>query len=308
MRNIFIIFVVVVLAIIGVLFLIRGSSQKTENESLIIKGSDTEVQLVSNLVEAFLGKNPEADISVTGGGSGVGVAALLNREINLANSSRRIKEEELLQAKSKNSDVQEFILARDGLSIIVHPENQIEKLTVDEIGKIYRGEIVNWEKVGGKDKKVELYGRQSTSGTYLFFRNLVVKDDYSPNMKNMEGSQAIVDAVKSDKNGVGYVGVGYVKDDKGSLRNDIKIVPIAKDIDSPAISPLDKDAVKKGDYPISRPIFQYLSNLPVKNSLLDKFLLFEASDQGQDIIEKTGFYALTETDIIQNQLLFEKIK
>ena len=309
MKNIFIAFAVVILMIIGAVFLIEKPSQKPGKEQhLTIKGSDTEVQLVSNLVEAFLEENPNANISVTGGGSGVGIAALLNGEIDVANSSRKMKDEELLQAKNKNLDVQEFILARDGLSIIVHPQNPVEKLTLDQIRKIYKGEIINWKDVGGKNERIVLYGRQTTSGTYIFFRDFVVKDDYSPEMKNMEGSQAIVDAVKVDKNGIGYVSVGYIKDENGRPRQEIKIVPIVQETNDIAISPLDKEAVKRGDYPISRPIFQYLAHLPAKDSLLEKFLLFETSSEGQEIIEKTGFYSLTEVDVKQNQLLFKKIR
>jgi phosphate transport system substrate-binding protein len=139
MKNIFITVAIVILVIIGAVLLLGRSSQKpeTEKQSLTIKGSDTEVQLVSNLVEAFLEKNPKANISVTGGGSGVGIAALINSEIDMANSSREMKQDEKSQAASRGLDVQEFILARDGLSIIVHTENPIARLSLEQLGKIY---------------------------------------------------------------------------------------------------------------------------------------------------------------------------
>ena len=304
-----ILFSIVLLAGISVfIFLTKNQSTIPKKESLVIKGSDTEVQLVSNLVEAFLEKNPGADISVTGGGSGVGIAALLNGEIDLANSSRKMENKELEQAKNKWLEIQEFILARDGLSIIVHPENTIQQLPVNQIAKIYKGEIANWKEVGGKDGKIVLYGRQSTSGTYVFFRNFVVQDDYSPEMRNMEGNQAIVDAVRADKNGIGYVGVGYVKDENNQPRNDIKIIPVAKDKESAAVSPLNSEAVKQGEYPISRPIFQYLPRLPQKNSLLERFLHFEMSEQGQEIVKKAGFFSINEEDEQKNQQLLEIIR
>ena len=272
--------IIVIVAIIGVIFLGNNTkAPKNQKESLTIKGSDTEVQLVSALAEAFSKENPGIDISVTGGGSGVGIASLINKEIDVANSSRKIEDSEISKAKENNIDVQQFILAIDGLSIIANPNNKIEKLSVDQISKIYKGEIKNWKDVGGTDKKIVLYGRQSTSGTYTFFRNFVVKDDYSPEMKNMEGSQAIVDAVKSDESA-----------------NDN------------AISPLDKEAVQRGEYPIMRQIFQYLAYLPNKDSIMDKFIRFETSEAGQKIIEKSGFYTLTNSDIQQNESLFEKIK
>ncbi len=309
MKNIFITAIIAMLVIIGAIFLTGRLSQKSviQKQSLVIKGSDTEVQLVSNLVEAFLEKNPEANISVTGGGSGVGIAALLNGEIDMANSSREMKQEEKLQAANRGLDIQEFILARDGLSIIVHPQNSVTKLSIEQLGKIYRGEIKNWKEVGGKDLPIVLYGRQTTSGTYVFFRDFVLKGDYSSEMRNMEGNQAIVDAIKTDRNGIGYVGVGYVKNERGGPREDIKVILVSKE-DGLSVSPLDKEMVEKGQYPIVRPIFQYTAHLPLKNSLLEKFLRFEASNEGQTIVEQAGFYSITNEDRQKNQQLLKKIK
>jgi len=282
-------------------------SDPQARESLVVKGSDTEVQLVSNLAEAFAESHPDASISVTGGGSATGIAGLLNGELQIANSSREMNQEELDQAKAKGLDVKEFILARDGLSVIVHPGNTVKQLTLDEISKIYKGEIKNWKDVGGADKPIVLYGRQSTSGTYSFFRSAVVKADYSTDMRNMEGSQAIVDAVKADEGGIGYVGVGYVKDEAGAPRADIMVLPVEKE-DGTTVSPLDKAAVMAGEYPIFRPIFQYLASAPSKGSLLEDFLLFEASAEGQALVEKTGFYSVTEADTRQNDAFFATIK
>lgn len=308
MKKIILFSAILLIGIPVFIFLTKNQSAIPKKESLVIKGSDTEVQLVSNLVEAFLEKNPGADISVTGGGSGVGIAALLNDEIDLANSSRKMEDKELEQAKNKGLEIQEFILARDGLSIIVHPENPIQQLSIDQIAKIYKEEINNWKEVGGRDEKIILYGRQSTSGTYVFFRNFIVQDDYSPKMRNMEGNQTIVDAVRADKNGIGYVGVGYAKDENNQPRSDIKIIPVAQDGESGAVSPLNSEAVKQGKYPIARPIFQYLSHLPQKNSLLEKFLSFEMSEQGQEIVKKAGFFSINEEDEQKNQQFLKNIK
>ncbi|MFA5791569.1 MAG: PstS family phosphate ABC transporter substrate-binding protein [Candidatus Paceibacterota bacterium] len=293
------------LAVLIVIFLFWDKSPTSKEESLTIKGSDTEVQLVSNLVEAFLEKNPRANISVTGGGSGVGIASLLNGEIDLANSSRAMEEKELEQAKEKKLEVGEFILSIDGLSIIVHSESEVPQLSIDQLAKIYQGEITDWKEVGGAQGKIVLYGRQSTSGTYTFFRNFVVKDDYAPSMRSMEGNQAIVDSVISDKNGIGYVGVGYVKYENNQPRNDLKVLSISGEAGK-AISPLDGEAVKKGEYPITRPIFQYLPRLPQKDSLLEKFLRFETSKEGQEIIEKAGFFPINKEQEEKNQQLLEK--
>jgi len=308
MKKIILFSTILFIGIFAFIFLTQNQSTTPKKERLVIKGSDTEVQLVSNLVEAFLEKNPGADISVTGGGSGVGIAALLNGEIDLANSSRKMEAKELEQAKNKGLEIQEFILARDGLSIIVNPENLIQQLSIDQIAKIYKGEINNWKEVGGKNEPIVLYGRQSTSGTYVFFRDFVVKSDYSPAMRNMEGNQAIVDAVKADKNGIGYVGVGYVKDENNQPRRDIKIILVAQNEKSEAVSPLNSEAVKQGKYPIARPIFQYLPHLPQRNSLLERFLRFEMSKQGQEIVKKSGFFSINEEDEQKNQQLLKNIK
>lgn len=282
--------------------------QEPETMSIVIKGSDTEVQLVSNLAEAFIEVNPDADISVTGGGSATGIASLINGEIDLANSSRLMSDEEREQAFANGIHVREFILARDGLSVITHPTNPVKQLTVEQIGKIYSGEITNWKDVGGPDEEIVLYGRQSTSGTYGFFRDTVVKNDYSQTMRNMEGSQAIVDAVASDTNGIGYVGVGYVKDESGQPKTDIAILEVASTASGTYISPFNIEAVMEGRYPIFRRIYQYVAQTPAKDSLMEKFLQFEASPEGEEIIEAAGFYSLTPADKALNDAFFGDIQ
>lgn len=302
--------IVVIVALLGgaIYFATRGSAVPTADGPIVIKGSDTEVQLVSNLAEAFATTHASADISVTGGGSGAGIAALLNGEIDIANSSRPMKDDEKATAVQKNLDVREFVVARDGLSVIVHPSNSVTQLTVEQIGKIYRGEITDWKDVGGAPGAIVLYGRQSTSGTFGFFRDTVLKGDYADSMRQMEGSQAIVDGVKADAAGIGYVGVGYAKDETGAARTDIKIVLVASDAQSAGISPLDKEAVLTGKYPIFRPIYQYLKEMPAKGSLTDEFLHFEVSDEGQALVEKAGFYPVTAADKASNDALFSSMQ
>ncbi len=307
MKNSLVFGLVVLLLVGGVVFL-QGQKKSESISKVVFKGSDTEVQLISNLIEAFAVKNPGTDMSVTGGGSGVGIAALINKEADVANSSRKMKDEELAQAKQNGFDAQEFIMARDGLAVIVHPENLLSKLTLEQVGRLYRGEVKNWKELGGADEKVVLYGRQSTSGTYVFFRDAIVKGDYAADMRSMEGTQAIVDGVRLDKNGIGYVGLGYVKDDQGNPRSEIKVVPVALSEKDTYFTPLDTEAVKSGAYPITRPLYHYLANLPKRNSPLEKFLRFEMSDEGQSDIEKAGFVSLTPEDRKQNEALFANIQ
>jgi phosphate transport system substrate-binding protein len=267
-------------------------------QDIEIKGSDTLLQVVSNLAESYSTKEGTVRISVTGGGSGTGIAALINGEVDLADSSRQIKQEEINLAKEKGIVVKEFIIGRDMLSVVAHPSNPVKQLTMNQLSQIYSGKITNWKEVGGEDKEITLYGRQSTSGTYAFFMEHVVKGEYSPKMMNMEGNQAIIDAVARDKTGIGYSGIGYIMDSSGKPITIVSVINVAKDSGSEYISPLDKARIL--DYPISRGLYQYAANL-AQGSATYKFLQFELGEEGQQIVEKSGFIRYVEEDAIQNQ-------
>lgn len=275
------------------------------NGTLVIQGSDTEVQLVSSLAEAFTTARPNADLSVTGGGSAVGIAALLNGTTDVANSSRSLNDTERTQAQQKGIDVQEVILARDALSLITHPSNPIERLSVADLGRIYRGDVTNWKDVGGADAPIVLYGRQSTSGTFSYFRDTALQSDYSVDMRQMEGTQAIVDAVSADENGIGYVGVGYLLDEQNGATARVHVVAISSAQDGLPVSPLEKSAVLSGAYPLARPIYQYISGLPEAGSVLQSFLRFELSPEGQTIVEESGFYPMTDADRTANNAVID---
>lgn len=252
---------------------------------LQIKGSDTLINVVQKLAEEYMGKKSEAKIAVTGGGSGTGIAALVNRKCDIANSSRGIKAQEVSDANAKGIDPKRVIIAIDGLSIIVNAQNPVEKLTVDDVGKIYRGEVKNWNELGGSDSPVTLYGRQSNSGTYDFMKEVVMKGEYSSGLKSMNGNAQIVEAVAQDVSGIGYVGVGYVKDAKG-----IKVLRVAKTPELGYFSPLNEMDVKTGNYPITRPLNQYMDGMP--KGLAKDFILYELSKDGQAVIEQEGFFAI----------------
>lgn len=281
-----------------------GKGEKSQQDSVLeIKGSDTLLQVVSNLAEKYSEKN-DAKISVTGGGSGTGIASLLNGEIKVADSSRPIKGQELKTAKDKGIDVSEFIIGRDMLSVVVNENNPVSELTIDQLSKIYKGEIKNWKEVGGSDQKITLYGRQSTSGTYVFFLEEVVKGEYSASMRNLEGSQAIVEAVRQDKTGIGYDGLGYVVENGKPLKG-IKIIKLAKNKESGYSSPLDESKIS--EYPLSRPLYQYVAGIS-KESKVYNFLLFELSNEGQEIVKSSGFEKLSKGDSEKNKVALEKIK
>lgn len=253
-----------------------------------IKGSDSEVNLVQKLAEEFMKKNPEVNIAVTGGGSGTGIAALINRTTDIANSSRELNPKEVEAAKKAGIQPFRVVFATDGISVIIHPENPVDKLTLEQLGKIFKGEIKNWSEVGGPNLTISLYGRQSNSGTFVFFREFVLKGDYSPHKKMMNGNAQIVEAVQRDKAGIGYVAVGYVVNYKGEIKPGIKILPIAENAQSEAYSPIVMENVMTGKYPISRPLNQYLAGKP-SGKILD-FIRFELSPEGQEIVKKQGFF------------------
>ncbi len=257
-----------------------------------IKGSDSEVNLVQRLAEVFMKKHPDANIAVTGGGSGTGIAALINKTTDIANSSREIQSKEEEAAKSAGVQPFRIVMATDGISVVTHPANPISKLTLEQLGKIFNGEITNWKEVGGKDAKISLYGRQSNSGTYVFFREFVVKADYSPHMKAMNGNAQIIEALKKDQDGIGYVAVGYVVNDKGEMMPGVKIVNISKDGQSEAYSPAKIENVMSKKYPITRPLNHYTNGKP-SGKLLD-FIKFELSKEGQEIVRKEGFFPVQE--------------
>jgi len=253
-----------------------------------IKGSDSEVNLVQRLAEVFMQKNPGVNISVTGGGSGTGIAALINKQTDIANSSRELNSKEEETAKKAGVNPFRVVFATDAISLILHPENPVAKLTIEQLGKIFKGEIANWKEVGGPDLKISLYGRQSNSGTYVFFREFVLKGDYSQRMKSMNGNAQIVEGVQRDKAGIGYVAVGYVVGQTSEIKTGIKILNVARDDKAEAFSPAKMEIVMSGKYSISRPLNQYLNKKPT--GMLLEFMKFQIGPVGQEIVKKQGFF------------------
>ncbi len=255
-------------------------------EMIQIKGSDTIINLVQKEAEIYMQQNPGVKISVTGGGSGTGIAALVNKKCAIANASRAINAKEVESAVSTGVSPSRIVVAIDGLSVVVNGQNPVTKLSVDQIGKIFRGEIKNWADVGGSNMPINLYGRQSNSGTYGFFREMVLKGEYASTMNTMNGNSQIVEAVKADPSGIGYIGVGYARSASG-----VAIVDVAMKEGGAYKSPLDKTAVESGAYPIARPLYQYVDGTP--SGAIKAFLMFELSEQGQRVVEEEGFYPVT---------------
>lgn len=256
-------------------------------ETITVKGSDTEVNLVLQLAEAFMATDPDVSISITGGGSGTGIAALINGKTDIANSSREINRYELQLAAQRDVGARPFIFAADALAIIVHPSVGVDSLTFNELGKIYAGEIRDWSAVGGKAGAISLYGRQSNSGTFVYFRERVLGRDFCPELKQMNGTAQILEAVKNDPGGIGYVGLGYLTENEGRLRNGIRVLGISRQPGEPAVSPLDIQLILDGHYPLTRPLFQYTNGEP--SGKIRAFFEFEKSEEGLRIIGQNGY-------------------
>jgi len=283
-------FYLLVILTVAIALALVGCGRGSQQSAIQIKGSDTEVNVVQHLAEVYM-ENSDAKMSVTGGGSGTGIAALINNEVDIANSSRVMKEAEIENAKNNDVNPVRFIIAMDGLTMVVNEENPVKELTVDEIGKIFKGEISNWNEVGGPDLPISLYGRQSNSGTYIFFRDYVLKGDYSQHMKRMNGNSQIVESLKTDQAGISYVGVGYAVDENNNEVEGLNIVNVAIDENSKAVSPLKAENVKNGSYPLARPLNQYTNGQP-KGNVLD-FIKYELSEEGQQIVVEEGFYPVS---------------
>lgn len=275
------------------------AGQIVAQDFIQIKGSDTLINLVQRLSEVYMENHPETAIAVTGGGSGVGIAALIANRVQIANASRPMKDKEILAAKENGVVAYEIVVGIDGLSVVINGNNPVKSLTTEQIGKIFRGEITNWNQVGGEDLPISLYGRQANSGTYVFFQEHVLGNkDYSARMKQMNGNAQIVEGVIADKSAIGYVGVGYVYDDKGNVRDGLKVLPVSKDINSEPVDPLNPENVKSGKYPIARALYQYVNGKP-EGSLKD-FVAFELGE-GQKIVEEMSFYPVSGDYLIQNK-------
>jgi phosphate transport system substrate-binding protein len=256
---------------------------------ITVKGSDTMVNLAQKWAEVFMQNNPGASIQVTGGGSGTGVAALLNGTTDLATSSRELKESELENAKSRGIEPNVIEVALDGLAVIVHPDNKFDNITIKQVSDIFSGKIKNWNELGGPDMPITLYGRENSSGTYEFFKEHVLgrdengrQIDYAASTQVLQGTAALGEAVARDIKAIGYGGVGYFAE-----RNDVKILHVKQDENSPAISPsedgkVNYEAIWSGDYSISRYLYSFTNGEP--QGALKNFIEFILSEEGQKLV------------------------
>lgn len=250
------------------------------------KGSDTIVNLALAWAEKYQAEHPEVRISVTGGGSGTGIAALLNKTVDIANASRKIKQEEINQAKSNGVDPVEHIIARDAIAVIVNPENPVKQLTLKQISDMYSGKISNWSEVGGEDRPIVRLSRETNSGTHVYFLETVLRlgksDDktlFSTDTLLLPSSEGIVAEVRQNPNAIGYDGLGYVP-------KDLKMIAIAKEEGGAFVLP-SIATVNDKTYPIARDLYMYTNGEPT--GAVKQYLDWILSEEAQKIVADLGF-------------------
>lgn len=257
------------------------SSAMQAAEVITVKGSDTMVILAQRWAEIYMAKHPGVTIQVTGGGSGVGISALINGTTDICNASRPMKQSEIDKLKARfNVMGVEIKAAKDGLAIYVNETNPVQELTIDQLKRIYTGVITNWKDVGGPDAKILIYGRENSSGTYVYFKdNVLDGNDFSPMTQTMPGTAAVVNAVAKDKHGIGYGGAAYAKG--------VREVKVKKDANSLGYAPTEEN-IKSGKYPIARYLYLYTRNRPT--GALKGFIDWILSSEGQQVVSKVGYF------------------
>lgn len=245
-----------------------------------LKGSDTLLPLAQKAAENYSEKNPSAHVTVTGGGSGVGLSSLREGTTDIAMASRRIKFDERVRMQQAGRPVEELTVAFDALAVIVHPSNPVSRLTREQLEGIFRGKITNWKQVGGEDRKIVVYSRETSSGTYEFFKESVLKHrNYMPAVLSMPATGAIIQSVSQTPGAIGYVGLAY-------LNPEVKALAVSYDGGRSYVAPTFDNARSKS-YPIVRPLYFYYtkSNEAAVRPLVD----YLTSDEGQAMVASIGF-------------------
>ena len=246
-------------------------------ESIVIKGSTTVLPIAQAALEAYMKKNPGVQISLSGGGSGEGIKALIDKTTDIATSSREIKKEEVTLAETKGVKPVTHVVAYDAIIPVVHPKNKVTNLSIDQLSQIYQGKITNWKEVGGADLKIVVISRDSSSGTFESWDHFIMKKArVTPQAQMLASNGAIVTAVSKNRYAIGYLGMGYV---------------------NKSLKPLPVDGVKASvetalskEYPLSRELYMYTNGEPAGE--VAKFIAFVKSADGQKIVAKEGFVPL----------------
>jgi len=281
--SVFLLFGLIAGLVIGYMAIPRPeATQGSElTGTIVVKGSDTLLIVAQRWAEEFITLHPKVNIQVAGGGTGTGFTALRDKTTDIADASREIKTSEVESCKAAGVNPVEWTVGLDGISIVVHPNNPVNSLSTTQLEMIYNGTYTNWSEVGGSNAPIVTYGRQSTSGTYDFFREHVLHNrDYRADNRELAGNAEIVQSVQGDANGIGYVGVAYTKQGV-----DVKILGISSSsttIYQPTIA-----NIKSGAYPIARKLYIYTDS--EQSDLLEQYVAFILGPQGQEILEEVGY-------------------
>jgi phosphate transport system substrate-binding protein len=259
--------------------------------TIVNKGSDTLVNLALAWAEKYQQLYPNVEISVTGGGSGTGIAALINGTVDIANASRQIKPEEIQQAKANGIDPVEYVVARDAIAIIVNPENPVNQLTLQQLSDIYSGKFINWKELGGDDRIIVRLSRETNSGTHVFFLENVIRLG-NPNNKTLfstdtlllPSSEGITAEARDNPNTIGYDGLGYVTPD-------VKVIAVGTD---PAVTFVLPSAgtVNNGQYPIARDLYMYTNGQPT--GAVADYINWIMTAGAQAVVTQLGFVPIKQ--------------
>lgn len=266
--------------VLGLILLVTGVFS---GQTVTIKGSDTLVRLGQRWAEEYMKKNPGAVVQVSGGGTGTGIAAMLNRTTDICQASRDMKDKEYKLAADKGITPFRVSVALDGIAVFLNENSPVKNLTFEQLKDIYTGAVTNWKEVGGPDARIILYGRENNSGTYAFFKEHVLdKEDYAAETQTLPGTAAVVNAVAKDKNGIGYGGIAWAKG--------VRFAAVAVADSGPFVLP-STEAVSDGSYPISRELYWFFNGKP--DGELKKFVNWALSEEGQKIAEAIDYVPLS---------------
>jgi phosphate transport system substrate-binding protein len=272
--------------VLTIVTLAMMSGMSFAGSSIVIKGSTTVLPVAQGTLEAFMKKNPDVQISLSGGGSGEGMKALIDKTADIATSSREIKKEEVELAKTKNVNPVAHVVANDAIVPVVHPKNKVKNLSIDQLSQIYQGKITNWKEVGGEDLKIVVISRDSSSGTFESWDHFVMKKaKVTPRAQMLASNGAIVSAIAKNRYAIGYLGIGYINKSLKPLH--------VNDISASVQTALSKE------YPLSRELYMYTDG-DAKGDVA-KYLAFVKSAEGQKIVVKEGFVPLMDVKKIDKK-------
>ena len=261
--------------------LVAGIGSSIQN-----KGSDTLVNVALAWAERYQQEHPGVSISVTGGGSGTGIAALINKTVDIANASRKITSDEITQAKKNGGNPVEFVVARDAIGVIVNPHNPVSSLTMQQVADIYTDRINNWSEVGGENRPIVRLSRETNSGTHVYFLSAVIrlgqsknKDIFSADTLLLPSSEGIIAEVRDNPNAIGYDGLGYITPE-------VKVIGLSPEAGKPPILP-SVETVNSGQYPVSRDLYMYTPDQPT--GVVKAYLDWVVSPEAQKIVGDLGF-------------------